>query len=111
SSEGTGVIEGIVSGPSGPLSGALVAALPSDRSMLGDPEQASRAAATCRSAEDGTFHFESLKTGHYAVSATAPGLAAAFVGHLTVVADHPLSNIQLKLGPGENTFKGTLRDG
>jgi erythromycin esterase len=103
----TGAIEGVVSGPNGPVSGALVAAVPLHSAGLS--EQSTRAAGITESAAGGKFRLERLKPGDYALTATAPGMAAAFLANLTVRENQPLKNIQLTLGAGENTFKGILR--
>ena len=106
----SGMIEGVVIGPHGPVSGALVAAVSTDPGNAQDLEESSRPAAISFSKADGAFRLEPLKPGGYAVTATAPNLTAGFVGNLTLEATRPLSNIRVTLEAGSTrTVSGTVR--
>src|SRR5215470_17062568 len=106
----SGMIEGVVIGPHGPVPGALVAAVSTDPGNAQDLEESSRPAAISFSKADGAFRLEPLKPGGYAVTATAPNLTAGFVGNLTLEATRPLSNIRVTLEAGSTrTVSGTVR--
>ena len=98
-----GGLRGIVQGPEGKaVAGALVAAVP----YGGD-----RIAATTLSRADGTFSLEGLQPGKYGLTATAPGLTAAYLGDLAVEGGRVLEGRKVLLGGEGFTVRGTVKDG
>jgi erythromycin esterase len=107
---GKGAIEGVLKDASGrPVAGALVAAVP-DVALPAPTEEASRAAGTTHSAPDGHFRIEDLNPGAYALTATAPSLAAAYQAGLKVTAGKMLSGVELVFAKEGFTISGKVRD-
>lgn len=99
---GQGSLSGTVLGANGkPVSGALVAA------VLGQDDHP---AATIRSNADGTFRIVSLKPGACALTATAAGQTAGYLGGLTVVQDKDQSGLKIVLAGDGFTVRGAITD-
>ena len=99
---GQGSLSGTVLGANGEtVSGALVAA------VLGQDDHP---AATIRSKADGTFRIEGLKNGACALTATAPGQTAGYLGSLTVVQDKDQSGLKIVLAGDGFAVRGTITD-
>lgn len=99
---GQGSLSGTVLGANGkPVSGALVAA------VLGQDDHP---AATIRSDADGTFRIVSLKPGACALTATAPGQTAGYLGGLTVVQDKDQNGLKIVLAGDGFTVRGAITD-
>jgi erythromycin esterase len=96
-------IGGIVRGPDGGgVDGALVAVV--STSDLTEP-----ALATV-SRGGGRFRFASLQPGTYAITATAPGLTAAYVDLSKIEAGKPRTGVKVKLGGEGLTVRGVVLD-
>lgn len=104
----SGVIEGIALDSKGrPVSGALVAAVPENLGVTAEDTQAPAFARTGRS---GRFRLSPVPVGPYGVTATRAGLAAAFVGGLTVGPAKTVAGVKLRFGSDGRTFRGHVRD-
>ena len=98
-------LEGTVTSPDGrPLDGALIAAIPTG------PGSPPHPVATSMSSGGGRFHFDGLAPGPYALTATVPGLAAAYLLGLQVSPGSSVSGVAIRFeGPGV-TVSGVVRD-
>lgn len=65
-----------------------------------DPSQANQSLSMGSSTDDGSFSFEGLKPGTYAVSASTSTTHVARSGLLTVVVGGEVRDVQLRLEPG-----------
>lgn len=98
-------LSGRVLGPDGrPVVGALVAAVPLERLGL----TLGRASVWGPSGEEGRFQLE-LPLGRYAITASAPGLTAAFGASVEVDAGGGLLDVEVTLGKVGYTVLGTVR--
>lgn len=97
--------DGTVMTPSGePLPDALVALV----SVVG---QDAREAGRARSDAAGHFHFQGLRPGRYALTATSSrDYAAAYVDARTLAPGERACGLALRMGPAGISFSGTLRD-
>lgn len=104
----TGAIEGIAVDSKGrQVSGALVAAVPEN---LGITAEDTRAPAFAHTGRDGRFRLGPVPAGPYGVTATRTGLAAAFVGGLSVGTAKTVTGVKLRFGSNGSTFRGHVRD-
>ena len=104
----SGAIEGVALDSKGrPVSGALVAAVPENLGIAAEDTQAPAFARTGRS---GRFRLSPVPVGPYGVTATRAGLAAAFVGGLTVGTAKTVAGVKLRFGSDGRTFRGHVRD-
>jgi erythromycin esterase len=98
----SGVIDGTVRDPKGQgLGGATVALV---------PEGSTRIDRTAHSDGVGHFRFLGLPAGTYAVTATAPKLASAFHGALSLKEGEVKSGLTLDLGTEACRIHGVVRD-
>jgi hypothetical protein len=96
-------VDGVVFGPHDErVDGAVVAIVPMSD---GDAES-----AATMSVGGGRFRFAGLPPGEYAITATAPGLTAAWVGGLTLEADKPPMGVRVRLGGDGVVLRGVVRD-
>jgi erythromycin esterase len=97
------VVEGIVRGPGGaPVDGALVAVV--SAADDGPPREAASVVAE----GGGRFRFADLPPGKYAVTATAPGLTAAYVDAFAVEAGKTTAGVEAKLGGEGRRVRGVV---
>jgi Carboxypeptidase regulatory-like domain len=98
-----GSLAGIVCGPDGtPIDGALVAIV----SM----SDAFAESASVLSASGGRFRFILLAPGNYAVTATAPGQAAGYVGGIRLGESKPMTGVRVRLGGEGVVVHGVVHD-
>jgi erythromycin esterase len=89
-------LAGTVSGPAGaPVEGAVIAAIPNFEL---DPGEGEPTAILTRSERGGAFRFPKLAPGRYGVTASSPGLTAAYGGVAIITAGGQAQSIALKLG-------------
>ena len=101
-------IEGIVRGPDGkPFDGALVGAVPEDSDA---DELHVHATALTVSAGGGRFRIVGLRSGGYAVQATAAKFSPAYKSGLVVLDDETVRGVELQLDKGGVTITAQLRD-
>jgi erythromycin esterase len=97
------VVEGVALGPDGaPVDGAIVAVVPAE----GEPP--SHEVGLVVAAGGGRFRFVDLPPGKYAVTATAPGLAAAYVDVFTVEAGKTRAGVEARLGGPARVARGVV---
>jgi erythromycin esterase len=105
-----GAIEGRALDAAGhPVAGALVAAVSENQ---GIDEASTRPAAFVRSGSDGRFRLSPLPPGPYAVTATARGWVAAYVGGKSLKAAATLRKVELRFAAGSmgGTLRGVVKD-
>ena len=97
------VVEGIVRGPDGAaVDGALVAVV--SAADTAPP----REAAAVVSEGGGRFRFAGLPPGKYAITATAPGLTAAYVDAFDVAAGATRAGVEARLGRDGRVARGVV---
>jgi erythromycin esterase len=97
-----------VSGPAGaPLEGAVVAAIPHFEL---DPGEGDPPAILTKSERGGAFRFPKLAPGRYGVTASSPGLTAAYGGVVTITAGGQAQSLALKLGGDGFEISGAVAD-
>ncbi|MFO0550631.1 MAG: erythromycin esterase family protein [Polyangiaceae bacterium] len=101
----TAAVSGIVWGPNDrPVADALVA-LVREVDLAGPDADTTIVRTDAR----GAFSFSQVAPGHYAVTATAPALAAGYGGVFDVVASETRS-VSVRLGADAARFSGVVRD-
>ncbi|MCC6521568.1 MAG: erythromycin esterase family protein [Polyangiaceae bacterium] len=99
-------LTGTVTGPAGaPLGGAVVAAV-TDFEL--DAPDDTPVAFLASSERDGHFRFPELPPGRYGVTASSPGLTAAYGGVVTIGAGAPGPSVALTLGGDGFELSGTV---
>src|SRR6185369_8700293 len=97
-----GVVEGVVLDARGaPVADAIVAFV---------RPGAERPEATTRSDEGGRFRFYERAPGPFAVTATSPDGAAAYLPAQPLAADASRGGLRLALGPAGLTVRGVVKD-